>query len=171
MLRWLRKFVIQRLGKKAAKREFGISYEEIMRIGSSDAICTKVLAKIDGDPELLKFIGSVGIREAVLPFGQTTIRIAAINSLMLARRDLLAEPDAPDARRRLQHARRAFHYSFLVFTEQEFAAETERQARGVLMMLSGSPRPVSLYTERAKLADDALRNWMIADIAEHEFIL
>ncbi|MGR9150877.1 hypothetical protein ACU8MT_15695 [Rhizobium leguminosarum] len=169
MLQWLRSAFIQYLGKKAAFGDAKAAFENVKRQGNSDAICERVLAKIDGDTELKKFIDSVGVREALLPFDRTTISFAAINSLMLARKDLLTNSSS-NAPRRLEDARRVFRYSFLIFDEIEFAAEAEKQAQGIVMMLSGKPRPSSLYEERMRQAEDALPRWMSADVHKHAFI-
>jgi hypothetical protein len=170
MLKWLRKLVLQRIGKKIAERDAFDAIENVKRHGNSDDICRQVLAKIAGDQELQKFLDSVGARETQFPFNRLTTSFAAIDSLMLARKDLASNPSSEDARLRLDTAKRVFRYSFFMFSDEEFAVEAEKQAQGILMMLSGKPRPASLYDERAKQADASLPNWMSADIRKHAFI-
>src|SRR5690606_18520167 len=109
---WLRRWIIQRMGTKAAVRDTGLAFENIKKLGGSDAICRQVLARIDNDPEMTKHIESVGIREGRFPFDKTVIGFSAINSLMLARRDLVADPSSADAAQRLEIARRVYRYSF-----------------------------------------------------------
>jgi hypothetical protein len=144
--------------------------ENIMKSGGSDEIVEEVLRSIDQSAELKSAIDSVGVRESRVPFDRVTVSVASINSIMLARRDLLLEPDSSGAKQRLADSQRAFRYSFLLFSEQESAAELERLSQGVMLMLSGKPRPPGLYEERTKQAEEAAETWMRADISKHAFI-
>ncbi|WFU89870.1 hypothetical protein QA644_27885 (plasmid) [Rhizobium sp. CC1099] len=171
MLQWLRERIKKNAEMKGLSREMKASYEAIVKYGGSDHLCSVVLNTIESDQELKKYIESVGIRESLLPLDRPTITLAAINSLMRARKHLLIAPSPIDATFKLNQAQQVFRYSFFLFTDSEFAAEAEAQAHGIMqMLLEGKERPPSQYDERAKQAEKSLSVWMNADVTTFTFI-
>ncbi|QIO68211.1 hypothetical protein [Rhizobium leguminosarum] len=169
-MKWLLDKIVSVIATRMATREIAALLSDIRSAGGSDVVCSKALAEIDGTPDLRKFVETSGIRNSLISIEASVLGVAAGNSIMLARRDLQTATDSAEVLQRLQMAQRAFVYSSLIFSDEDFEAEMEKQAQRVLQLLAGNSDTPTLYDERKLAAEAALEKWMMADLTKYAFI-